>query len=100
MIKIYFLSIYQPGKSYIDKVILQVNTVITVNTTNFPVGSKLINNVNQARGFVVNAYANTFGNYVELRNVRKTFATGDALVLSTDAAVTANVVSEIGRAHV
>ena len=87
------ISLYQPGKSYIDKVILQVNTVITVNTTNFPVGSKLINNVNQARGFVVNAYANTFGNYVELRNVRKTFATGDALVLSTDAAVTANVVS-------
>lgn len=87
------ISIYQPGKSYIDKVILQVNTVITVNTTNFPVGSKLINNVNQARGFVVNAYANALGNYVELRNVRKTFVASDTLVLSTDAAVSANVIS-------
>lgn len=86
------ISIYQPGKSYIDKVILQVNTVITVNTTNFPVGSKLINNVNKARGFISNAYANTLGNYVEMRNVRKTFAAGDTLVLSTDAAVSANVV--------
>lgn len=88
-----YLNIYQPGKSYIDKVVLQVNTVTTVNTTNFPVGSKLINNVNQARGFVINAYSNTLGNYVELRNVRKTFVNGDSLVLSTDPNVTANVVS-------
>ena len=88
-----YLNIYQPGKSYIDKVILQVNTVTTVNTTNFPVGSKLVNQVSLARGFVINAYSNTLGNYVELRNVRKTFATNDTVVLSTDTNVTANVVT-------
>jgi Domain of unknown function (DUF4815) len=87
------ISLYQPGKSYIDKVVVQVNTVITVNTTNFPVGSKLVNNVNKARGFIINAYANTLGNYVEMRNVRKTFAPGDTLVLSTDAAISANVIN-------
>jgi len=87
------ISLYQPGKSYIDKVIVQVNTAVTVNTTNFPVGSKLINNVNKARGFVINAYANTLGNFIELRNVRKTFVVGNQLVLSTDTAVSANVVS-------
>lgn len=88
-----YLNLYQPGKSYIDKVILQVNTVTTVNTTNFPVGSKLVNQVSLARGFVINAYANASGNYVELRNVRKSFATNDTVVLSTDSAVTANVVT-------
>ena len=88
-----YLNLYQPGKSYIDKVILQVNTVTTVNTTNFPVGSKLVNQVSLARGFVVNAYANTSGNFVELRNVRKTFNNNDTVVLSTDTAVTANVIT-------
>ena len=88
-----YINLYTPGKTYIDKVILQVNTVVTVNTSNFPVGAKLTNPTNQARGFIVNAYANVSGNYVELRNVRKTFATNDSLVLSTDPNVTANVVT-------
>lgn len=88
-----YLNIYQPGKTYIDKVILQVNTVTTVNTSNFPIGAKLTNTVSGARGFIVNAYANVSGNYVELRNVRKSFFNGDSLILSTDLNVTANVIA-------
>ena len=86
-----YLNIYVPGKSYVDKVILQINTAVTVNTTNFPVGSKIINEASRARGFVVNAYSNSSGDYVELRNVRKTFYTNDSVVLSSDAAITATV---------
>jgi len=85
------INIYQPGKSYIDKVVLTVNTGVTVNTTNFPVGSKIINQLTLARGFVVNAYANSLGSFVELRNVRKSFDVGDSVVLSTDVNVTAQV---------
>lgn len=86
-----YLNLYQPGKSYVDKVILKIVTATSVNTTNFPVGAKVINNVNQARGFIVNAYANVSGNYLELRNVRKSFISGDSIVLSTDASVTATI---------
>lgn len=88
-----YINVYQPGKSYVDKVILQINTAATVNTSNFPVGSKLTNPISLARGFIVNAYANALGSYVEMRNVRKSFYNSDSLVLSTDTAVTANVIA-------
>lgn len=85
------LNIYTPGKSYIDKVVLQVNTATTVNTTNFPVGSKIVNETSRARGFVSNAYSNSSGNYLELRNVRKTFFNNDVVVLSIDTSITSTV---------
>ena len=86
-----YLNIYVPGKSYIDKVILSINTAVTVNTTNFPVGAKISNETSRARGFVVNAYSNSSGGYLELRNVRKTFYANDDIVLSSDASVTAEI---------
>ncbi|MDC3266472.1 DUF4815 domain-containing protein, partial [bacterium] len=86
-----FINIYQPGKSYIDKVILTVNSGVTVNTSNYPAGSKIVNQSTLARGFVINAYANSLGSFVELRNVRKSFVAGDSVVLSTDVNVTAQV---------
>lgn len=86
-----YLNIYVPGKSYVDKVILTVNTAATVNTTNFPINSKIVNETSRARGFVVNAYSNSSGDYIELRNVRKTFFGGDSVILSTDSAITATV---------
>lgn len=86
-----YLNIYQPGKSYIDKVVLTVNSGVTVNTSNYPVGAKIINQSTLARGFVANAYANSLGSFVELRNVRKSFAAGETVVLSTDVDVTAQV---------
>ncbi len=86
-----YLNIYVPGKSYIDKVVLSINTAATVNTTNFPVNAKVSNPTSRARGFIVNAYSNSSGDYLELRNVRKTFFANDALILSSDSAISAEV---------
>lgn len=86
-----YLNIYTPGKSYIDKVVLQVNTASTVNTSVFPVGSKIVNETSRARGFVSNAYANATGSFIELRNVRKTFLASDTIILFTDSTITGTV---------
>lgn len=86
-----YLRIYQPGKSYVDKIVVQVTTAVTVNSQNFPVGSRLINNTTKARGFIANAYANGTGSFIELRNIRKTFAEGDVVTVSTDSNITATI---------
>ena len=85
------INLYQPGKSYIDKVILKITSASTANSANFPNGARLINATTRARGFITNAYANGSGSYVELRNVRKTFANNDVVYLSTDESITATI---------
>lgn len=95
-----YLNLYQPGKSYIDKVVIKITTAADANT-DFPNGARLINLTTRARGFITNAYSNSLGSFVELRNIRKTIANNDVLVLSTDenVSVTVNEVNLVNYAN-
>jgi len=86
-----YLNIYIPGKTYIDKTVLKITSASTANSLNFPTGARIINQTSLARGFIVNAYANGSGSFVELRNVRKKFAAGETVVVSTDTNISATI---------